>query len=138
MLKLVLFVYCAVSSTFIEDGSGDVDTVRLPISLEVPVGLGMKVLDGLPKVRCRKKRNCSIKNDHGFDVEKYDPVCGSNQITYLNLCQLANDACPKPGNKTERIKVDSIGYCDDITKCRRDQLESAKLTSQVRSDYIRL
>jgi len=108
-----LLILCSTCSSTETEGSGSVEIHELPV----------------PVVDCVKRSNCSIENKLGFKVEEYDPICGSDQVNYLNFCDFEKEFCEKNKN----IKFENYGLCNSTSECIKAQFESIKLTSEVQS-----
>ena len=87
-----------------------------------------------PAVDCDNRGECLTQSIFNFgQVQRYEPVCGSNQISYRNFCDLETEACKVENMKIPNmeIKFESNGLCDSLTDCRRDQFNAMKWSSQV-------
>ncbi|XP_071807723.1 uncharacterized protein [Asterias amurensis] len=84
-----------------------------------------------------KRGNCTkgVGNEECFDCEDFfDPVCGSNKRSYLNVCQLKREVCR---TRNFQLKVSFEGLCElPVMVCTSRQCDPFKGTPMCGTDGV--
>ncbi|KAE8979663.1 hypothetical protein PF011_g22756 [Phytophthora fragariae] len=103
---LLWFAYGVASAT--EDGIlGD----RTPATAPLEIGVGQ---EAAALIDCSKTLDC--------ELVPYDPVCGSDDVTYANECAFASTFCSGERN-ADTLFIQDIGECPSMPDDTKDQEE---------------
>ncbi|XP_072373707.1 PI-actitoxin-Avd5a-like [Scyliorhinus torazame] len=69
--------------------------------------LSMFLFSEIVAITGQVEPNCPSNEDLGRCTEEYDPVCGTDGVTYSNECKL----CAARGETGENIQIEHKGAC---------------------------